>query len=43
MIEDVKQAIERSAATMWRDLLGAISLCIAFFGFLYLPGLLPAI
>lgn len=40
MIDDVRQAIERSSATLWRDLVGAISLIIAFFGLLYLPGLL---
>ncbi|SMX36286.1 hypothetical protein [Maliponia aquimaris] len=37
MIDTVKTALHRQHATLWQDVLGALSLAVILFGALHLP------
>lgn len=39
MIETVKTALHRQQATLWQDVLGALSLVVILFGVLHLPSI----
>jgi len=41
MLEDVRQALARTRATLWRDLLGVSALGVAFVSLLHMAHLLP--
>lgn len=40
MMQQVKDVLSRSSATIWQDVIGGMSLLIVLFGALHLPGVL---